>query len=198
MNLGLLTLLINKFKGRKIVESEPKPTAPTPNIITPQVLELNPNLTAAKFIAWVEPIAKELEKNTGVSATVAMAQAAHESRYGNSQLARVACNLFGIKATDSWKKAGKMIYSIPTGEVIEGKSITVNAHFRAYDSWNESFEDWANLMQKSIYHYAFSAMKSGNPKGAIREIAKAGYATDPRYADKVEKMFDYIKNGGLA
>ena len=116
-------------------------------------------------------------KKFGVPASVSMAQAILESTWGRSGLAKKGFNLFGIKADSSWK--GPSV-TMPTTEYIHGIKTKVNALFRKYDSFSESLEDHGSfLMRNKRYKPAFEHTDGCE---FCREIAKAGYATDPNYA----------------
>lgn len=118
-----------------------------------------------------------LEHNILPSLTIA--QAILESNSGKSQLAKKGNNLFGIKADSRW--TGKKI-NFPTKEFIKGKEITVNAYFRAYDSFAESVEDHSKFLLTKRYE---KVRTSKDYKEAAHEIWKAGYATDPDYPGKL-------------
>ena len=101
-------------------------------------------------------------------------------------------NFFGIKADSSW--TGKT-QSLSTKEVINGTTQTVQALFRAYDSPEESFIDHGNfLLNNSRYSPAFDTTET---KDFIQAIADAGYATDPFYADKLNKISDMLSGNDL-
>lgn len=131
------------------------------------------------FIDKVLPGARKgyLEHNILPSLTIA--QAILESNSGKSQLAKKGNNLFGIKADSRW--TGKKI-NFPTKEFIKGKEITVNAYFRAYDSFAESVEDHTKFLLTKRYEKVRS---SKDYEEACTEIWKAGYATDPKYPNKL-------------
>lgn len=137
-------------------------------------------IAQAEFICKVGALATEDMRKTGILAALTTAQAIIESASGTSELATKANALFGIKADGRWK--GKT-YSKPTQEYLNGKWVTVNAPFRAYDSWEESIAD-------------HSAFLTGNPryakvvgerdyKAACQYIHEAGYATAPTYAESL-------------
>ena len=129
-------------------------------------------------------------------AAVTLAQAALESDWGRAHMGD-ANNYFGIKAYD---KGGvpqigpiaKGFITLPTREVVNGRSITVNARFRAYESMADSFRDHANFLKvNSRYAPAFD--HTDEPDAFARAIAKAGYATDPSYADKLIALMRQYK-----
>lgn len=144
----------------------PRAAAPTPDISTP-----------AGFIAAIAPAAQACAKRTGVPASVTVAQAALESSWGRRA---PGMNLFGIKADASWHGP---VTSQGTHEVVNGETITITARFRAYDTWQGSIDDHAAFLTGNPRYRAAFEFKDG-PSFA-RAIAKAGYATDPLYADKL-------------
>jgi flagellar protein FlgJ len=190
---NLFLSILNRFSPK--TSPEPKKEIPLYNFNLVNELKM---LSEKEFIEIVKPIALKIAEDMKINAWVAMSQAAHESRNGNSQLARVALNLFGIKATESWASSGGAMMSFNTGEHIKGKDLMVQDAFRVYDSWAHSFLDWAKLMQKPIYKKAFEYMqKEEDGIFAIKEIARAGYATDPHYAEKVIETYLKLTGGNV-
>lgn len=129
--------------------------------------------------------------------SLTMAQAILESGWGKSHIQN---NLFGIKAGSSWR--GKVALR-QTKEFINGKWITVDAKFRAYNSFNESIEDHARLLGTAKRYRKVTL--AGDYRTACLEVWKAGYATDPGYPKKLitiieqNKLYEYdrqAKKGG--
>lgn len=133
--------------------------------------------TPAGFIAAIAPAAQACAKRTGVPASVTVAQAALESSWGRRA---PGMNLFGIKADALWHGP---ITSQVTHEVVNGETVTITARFRAYDTWQGSIDDHAAFLTGNPRYRPAFEFKDG-PNFA-RAIAKAGYATDPLYADKL-------------
>lgn len=139
-------------------------------------------------------------KNTFIPASLIIAQSALESAWGTSGLTKKGNNLFGIKGKGP---AGSC--TMPTTEYVNGKPIKVNAAFRAYNNWGESIADHTKLIlggvswNKNLYKKVIGV----DGKTAAREIQKAGYATDPKYADKLIAImeeynlyqYDVVKGG---
>lgn len=137
------------------------------------------------FINAIKNGAIEGYKKYKILPSLTMAQAILESGWGNHHIQN---NLFGIKAGNSWK--GKVAVR-PTKEFVNGKWITVNAKFRAYNSFNESIEDHAKLLgQNKRYRKVTLA---GDYRTACLEVWKAGYATDPNYPSKLIKIIEQNK-----
>ena len=122
-----------------------------------------------------------------------IAQAAHESAWGQREIrhddGRSAHNLFGIKAGAGWKGA---VAEVTTTEVIDGQARKVKAEFRAYASYAESFNDYAKLIGDNPRYAQVREVlaQSGSAHGFAQELQRAGYATDPHYADKLTRTIN--------
>lgn len=142
------------------------------------------------FIQKHDSAAKAAEATTGIPASFMIAQAAHESGWGKREIAgkdgTPSFNVFGIKATSSW--TGKVV-EVPTTEYINGKSQKVMAKFRAYDSYEDSFKDYAKLIGTNE-RYRDVVAKADTAEGFARGLQKAGYATDPEYASKLTRVIN--------
>ncbi|MCU0941123.1 MAG: glucosaminidase domain-containing protein, partial [Hydrogenophaga sp.] len=97
-----------------------------------------------------------------------------------------AHNLFGIKATAGW--TGK-VAEITTTEYIDGEPRKVTAKFRAYDSYEESFRDYARLITNSPRYEAVMDQVH-SVQGFANGLQRAGYATDPAYAAKLSRAIN--------
>jgi flagellar rod assembly protein/muramidase FlgJ len=138
-------------------------------------------MTPREFIVAIGPAAQESAHITGIPASFTIAQAALESGWGESQLAKQAFNLFGVKADGSW--SGPVLY-MPTREFLKGQWVTVTAGWRKYPGWLASINDRAKFFALNPrYRLAMTGRRTG--EDFARQIAIAGYATDPRYADKI-------------
>ena len=95
-------------------------------------------------------------------------------------------NLFGIKAGPGWKGA---VAEITTTEYVDGEAQKVTAKFRAYASYAESFRDYASMMKESPRYAGVVAQvapaSAASAQGFAHGLQRAGYATDPAYADKL-------------
>lgn len=135
-----------------------------------------------EFIDQIAPAAQACMRMTGIPASFTIAQAALESSWG----ARApGCNLFGIKAGRSWK-GPVVVFS--THEVINGKRIALEDQFRLYRDWAECLADRADFFRKNP-RYAKCFEETTGP-GWARAVARAGYATDPDYAEKLIAVMD--------
>ena len=142
------------------------------------------------FLRQHEGAAKAAEASTGIPAAFMMAQAAHESGWGRREIKNAdgstAHNVFGIKAGPGWKGPTT---EITTTEVIGGQARKVTARFRAYSSYEESFKDYAQMM-KNNPRYAKVVESGTSAQGFAQGLQRAGYATDPDYADKLTRMIN--------
>ena len=144
--------------------------------------------SADEFVATMLPMAKEAADRIGVDPRYLVAQAALETGWGKSvmraQDGSSSHNLFGIKAGTSWK--GDSARAI-TSEFRDGAMVKETAQFRSYDSYKDSFHDLVTLLQ-SNNRYQDVLKSADNPEQFVRELQKAGYATDPNYANKISKI----------
>ena len=144
----------------------------------PAPAEAATSLSHEAFMAGIAAAAA----HSPIPVSVTIAQAILESNWGQSALSREANNYFGIKATSGIGSDGAVW--MPTLEYVNGGSYTVVAPFRAYRSVADSVADHAALLQHlDIYKNALQA--TNDPDEFARRIARAGYATDPTYADKL-------------
>ncbi|MFN8614074.1 MAG: glucosaminidase domain-containing protein [Vulcanimicrobiota bacterium] len=142
-----------------------------------------------QFISSVGVEAISSQTRYGVPAAVSIAQAALETGWGRylpvDKFSGVrSFNLFGIK----YSGQGEFVVS-DTKEYVGGRWITVEAKFRKYASYSESFEGHALLLSQSSRYQSAMAMKH-EPKKFARELQKGGYATDPNYAGTLIKIMD--------
>src|SRR5215213_1478957 len=137
------------------------------------------------FIRRAAPGAKRGFKDFGVPASVTIAQAILESNWGKAHIGS-ANNYFGIKAQGptSFGPIAVGTVTVPTREVIRGKTITVNASFRKYRSLADSMRDHGRFLRDNPrYKPAFAHSKDAD--AFAHAIHRAGYATDPQYAAKL-------------
>ncbi|MDP3227052.1 MAG: flagellar assembly peptidoglycan hydrolase FlgJ [Acidovorax sp.] len=146
------------------------------------------------FVQHLSGTAERVSKESGIPATFMLGQAGHETGWGKSEIRNkdgsTSYNLFGIKATKGW--TGK-VAEITTTEFINGKAQKVTAKFRAYDSYEDSFRDYAKLITESPrYEKAESVAQSGSAMAYASALQKAGYATDPEYAKKLSGAINSV------
>ncbi|WP_419708998.1 flagellar assembly peptidoglycan hydrolase FlgJ [Pseudomonas sp. NFX224] len=144
--------------------------------------------SADEFVNTMLPMAKEAADRIGVDPRYLVAQAALETGWGKSvmraQDGSSSHNLFGIKASSNWQ--GNSARAI-TSEFRNGEMVKETAEFRSYDSYKDSFHDLVTLLQ-SNNRYQDVLKSADNPEQFVRELQKAGYATDPDYASKISQI----------
>ena len=171
----------------------PDSAAPPPNAaaaveVKPAPTEQpRPSSPQEAFILEIAAAAQASQKATGIPASVTMAQAILESFWGQSRLAREAKNYFGIKAHTKPGSAG--VYWMDAWEVINGRNVVRREPFRAYASVADSFADHAQFLVENPRYASAFAVKN-DPRQFARELARAGYATDPAYASKLISLMD--------
>ncbi|GIH81465.1 hypothetical protein Plo01_78940 [Planobispora longispora] len=118
-----------------------------------------------------------------------LAQAILESGWGQSRLAVIDRNYFGIKCspTGDYGPYATGCHRHPTTECDSRRCRRTTALFRAYRSPVDSFKDHGRFLASSArYRAAFA--HTADPDRFARKIAKAGYATDPGYPAKLIKL----------
>lgn len=128
-------------------------------------------------------LAVQTANNFGLFPSVVLAQSALESNFGNSELSNVNNNYFGIKRGSS-----KNYVDYNTTEYIEGQAKTLSASFRSYKTKSESFEDYARLITGAKRYK--SVKKARSYQEACNALQSSGYATDPRYAEKIISIIE--------
>lgn len=171
-------------------DSHPRPTRSTyeqrPSART-QPATANENAARTSLSGWeyidtYKDIAIAEMERYGIPASIKLAQAILESGSGNSQLARVSNNHFGIKCAAGWQ--GQRTYH---------RDDNPNDCFRVYDDPEQSFRDHSEFLLRPRYAQLFELDKN-DYKGWARGLKAAGYATNPRYA---ELLVDLIERYGL-
>ena len=162
-------------------------------------------LTPKQFVNNYLPFAKQTEQKTGVNALFTLAQAALETGWGAS----VPGNMFfGVKAGSNVPEDNRQL--VRTKEILSNNktwfpeviSITplaggkylyvVKDWFRKYDTPEESFTDHANFfLQNKRYTKALEV--KNDPYMFADEVAKAGYATAPDYAESLKAVIRIIE-----
>lgn len=147
-----------------------------------------------EFVATMLPMAEQAAKRIGIDPRYLVAQAALETGWGKSVMRNAdgtsSHNLFGIKATGNWQ--GGHARAI-TSEFRGGQFVKETAAFRSYDSYQDSFHDLVSLLQNNA-RYQDAVKAADNPEQFVRELQKAGYATDPNYASKISQIARQMKS----
>lgn len=136
------------------------------------------------FINKLYDAAKKAADKLAVSPAVLLAQSALETGWGNKitqdTQGNSSFNLFNIKAGSEWQ--GKVV-SVSTLEYKDAVPVREQANFRAYESIQQSFDDYVEFVSGRERYK--KALQANSGEAYISELAAAGYATDPNYADKV-------------
>ncbi|WP_258729660.1 phage tail spike protein [Bacillus atrophaeus] len=144
-------------------------------------------MAGADFIKVIAADAQRVYKKYNILASLIIAQGCLESSWGTSELATQGKNLFGIKGTYN----GQYVLMWTTEYDKNGVATRVKAKFRKYPSWYESLQDLAKLYTNG------TSWDPGKYKAVIGEkdfqkataaVQKAGYATDPNYATKLNSI----------
>lgn len=149
-----------------------------------------PTVSQTDFVQRHSEAAKKVEQATGLPASYMIGQAGHETAWGRKEIKNAdgstSFNLFGIKAGAGW--TGK-VAEITTTEYVNGQPQKVVAKFRAYSSYEESFKDYAKLINESP-RYANARQQTSSPLAFADGLKRAGYATDPDYANKLSRAIN--------
>ena len=144
----------------------------------------------AGFVSRHAAAANAVAAESGIPASYMIGQAGHETGWGKSEIRHAdgspSFNLFGIKATSGWK--GK-VAEVTTTEYVNGEARKVKAKFRAYDSYEDAFRDYARLIGNSPRYEKVMA-RLDSVQGFATGLQKAGYATDPQYAAKLSRAIN--------
>ncbi|MDH2915912.1 MAG: glucosaminidase domain-containing protein, partial [Gallionella sp.] len=139
------------------------------------------------FISSIADAAKTIASESGVSFELMLAQAALETGWGQKVLPDTN-NIFNIKADSSWTGDSKT-FQVP--EYINGKWVTVDASFRVYPTVEDALRDRVQFLRENPrYADMFAPQNIGNLKKEATILQKAGYATDPAYAAKLQAVYD--------
>jgi LysM repeat protein len=127
-----------------------------------------------EYIKKYRELAVEEMKRYHIPASITLAQGLLESGAGQSTLARKSNNHFGIKCGSDWK--GK---SVSYDDDARGEC------FRAYKNPKQSYEDHSKFLASRSRYASLFKLKITDYKGWARGLKKAGYATNPRYAEQL-------------
>lgn len=132
--------------------------------------------------------ANEASRATGIPAKFMLGQAALETGWGKREIrgadGSTSHNLFGIKASSNW--SGKTV-EVATTEYVNGVAQKRMEKFRAYDSYADSFRDYASLL-KNNPRYRHVIANGQDATAFAQGLQNAGYATDPNYAAKLSRI----------
>lgn len=139
----------------------------------------NKRISRAEYIEKYKDVAIDKMRQTGIPASITLAQACLESDDGNSWLAREANNHFGIKCGNNW-----------TGERIYKDDDMPNDCFRKYKNVAESYDDHSNYLLNTKRYASLFQLDSRDYKGWAQGLKDAGYATNPQYAQLLIKIIE--------
>ena len=182
-----------KQLSRTVVPAVPPPAVPA--AIPPAIPAPAPRAdaivppAARDFVNMVWPHAQAASRATGIRAHFVVAQAALESGWGKHEIRRAdggqSYNLFGVKAGRNW--LGPVVEAV-TIEYVNGVPQKTVEKFRAYGSYAEGFRDYAKLLLNNPRYAA--VLEQQDAAGFARGLQRAGYATDPTYADKLTRILN--------
>jgi len=145
------------------------------------------------FVSSMRPYAEKAAQALGVDPSLLIAQAALETGWGSKMVKNSlgnSNNLFNIKADRSWK--GDKV-ATQTLEFHGKTAVKESASFRSYESFEDSFKDYVKFLNENP-RYETALQQNVSSESFINGIHKAGYATDPNYADKVLRVKAKIDN----
>ena len=150
----------------------------------------NPQSSQEAFVKRHSEAADRVAKVSGLPAGFMLGQAGHETGWGRHEIKQrdgaPSFNLFGIKAGANW--TGR-VAEVTTTEYVGGVPVKSVARFRAYSSYDESFQDYARLITKTP-RYAQAKQETSSPLAFASGLQRAGYATDPDYASKLSRAIN--------
>lgn len=134
--------------------------------------------------------AEQASLETGIPAKFMLGQAALESGWGKKEIKSAdgtpSHNIFGMKANSKWK--GKTVDAVTT-EYVNGVAYKKVEKFKSYDSYSDAFKDYAKLLTNNPRYEGVIA-NSKDASSFAQGLQKAGYATDPQYANKLSKIIN--------
>ncbi|MDO8350824.1 MAG: flagellar assembly peptidoglycan hydrolase FlgJ, partial [Gallionella sp.] len=173
------------------------PSGIAASILDPKAVPSAFNATTQQdFVSKMLPHAMQASGASGVPPQLMLGQAALESGWGKREIHMAdgsnSFNLFGIKANAGWH--GK-VAEVMTTEYTNGVAHKQVEKFRAYSSYAEAFKDYAGMMSSNP-RYANVLQQAGSPSGMAQALQKSGYATDPKYAEKLVSVMKQMNIAG--
>jgi len=213
--IGLAEMMVQQLRKQRGEDTEVKTDAPMPvpsrqefpavknvQAVVPAVASASEALidnrqsrdwtpaSPKEFVRELWPHAKRAADELGARPEVLVAQAALETGWGQHMIRGTggnnSFNLFGIKADASWQGPRATTETI---EFRDGLMRKERAQFRAYTSPEESFSDYVDFLKRNPrYHDALR--QADDAPAFTRALADAGYATDPDYSGKINRIMD--------
>jgi len=141
------------------------------------------------FLRQLWPLAQKAAEKLGQAPDTLLAQAALETGWGQKMIRAAdggnSHNLFGIKADQRWSGDRAVV---PTLEFEQGIAVRRKAAFRSYGSFSDSFQDYANFLINNPRYQ--KALQANDAPTYLASLQESGYATDPRYAEKIVAILD--------
>lgn len=131
------------------------------------------------YVYQFKDVAMNNMRNYGIPASIILAQGILESGAGRGDLATRSNNHFGIKCHVGW-----------TGESVNHDDDSAQECFRKYDNPSESFKDHSLFLTGRTRYAKLFTLSKGDYKAWARGLRAAGYATDPKYPDKLISYID--------
>ena len=138
--------------------------------------------TVEDYINLYSGAAMQSMKTYGIPASIKLAQGILESGSGNGTLCRTANNHFGIKCKEEW-----------TGETVSYTDDAPDECFRKYHSALESYNDHSEFLANRVYYKNLFTLDKSDYSAWAKGLKKAGYATDPKYAQKLIDIIERYK-----
>ncbi|OGS93652.1 MAG: flagellar rod assembly protein/muramidase FlgJ [Gallionellales bacterium GWA2_59_43] len=198
--VGLADVMVKQLSRGTVGQVESGLLSPQSSVFSPQPSAALPSAYGENvqqgFVNRMLPFAMQASQATGVPPQLMLGQAALESGWGKREIRMAdgsnSYNLFGIKANAGWDGT---VAEVMTTEYKNGVAYKQVEKFRAYSSYAEAFQDHANLISKNP-RYADVLQQGGDIAGMAQAIQKAGYATDPKYADKLAQIMGRMNLAG--
>jgi LysM repeat protein len=136
-------------------------------------------MTRQEYIDHFAKVAIQEMNEFHIPASITLAQGCLESGDGNSSLARDANNHFGIKCNNGW-----------TGKSVRHDDDSRRECFRKYQSAWESYRDHSLFLRNNVRYAQLFSLKITDYKGWAKGLKRAGYATDPRYPERLIRIIE--------
>lgn len=183
-----------------VLNSQSQALAPQSANVDPDARQAVPSAynasTQQDFVSRMLPHALRASAASGVPPQLMLGQAALESGWGRREISMndgsSSHNLFGIKANAGW--SGK-VAEVVTTEYKNGVAGKQVEKFRAYASYEEAFKDYASMISSNP-RYANVLLQGGSPAGMAQALQQSGYATDPKYAEKLVGVMKQLNIAG--
>lgn len=159
-------------------------TSPNSTKQETEVLEATSNVKVTtemvlKYIDDFKDIAKENMKQHGIPASITLAQGILESGVGQGSLSRRANNHFGIKCHKEW-----------TGPSVRHDDDSAQECFRKYEDPADSYRDHSLFLTTRSRYATLFELRKDDYKAWAKGLREAGYATDPKYPDKLISLIE--------